>query len=232
MTTSLERGCDCLGEIRYLDAVVHDSRGEPRTIRNAVCIHEEDDGILWKHVDERTGAAGPAGPAAGDLLPRHRRQLRVPGLLALLPGRQHRVRGARDRDHGHLVLPARPAAAHRRAGRPAHLRALPPALHRGPAGPGHRRPSPTRSSPSSRGHCPSATPTRTGWRWSTEETPLRTESDGRQDYDWQVAAHAGRWRRQVGRNGLGEAPGLQADPRRQLPADDGRRPRRPSSGPK
>ncbi len=56
MTTSLERGCDCLGEIRYLDAVVHNSRGEPRTIRHAVCIHEEDDGVLWKHVDERTGA--------------------------------------------------------------------------------------------------------------------------------------------------------------------------------
>jgi primary-amine oxidase len=56
MTTSLELGCDCLGEIRYLDAVVHDSRGEPRTIRNAVCIHEEDDGILWKHVDEHAGA--------------------------------------------------------------------------------------------------------------------------------------------------------------------------------
>ncbi len=55
MTTSLDRGCDCLGEIRYLDAVVHDSRGEPRTVRNAICIHEEDDGILWKHVDERTG---------------------------------------------------------------------------------------------------------------------------------------------------------------------------------
>ncbi|MGO8955988.1 MAG: primary-amine oxidase [Streptosporangiaceae bacterium] len=56
MTTSLELGCDCLGEIRYLDAVVHDTHGEPRTIRNAICIHEEDDGILWKHVDERTGA--------------------------------------------------------------------------------------------------------------------------------------------------------------------------------
>jgi primary-amine oxidase len=56
MTTSLERGCDCLGEIRYLDAVVHNSRGEPRTISNAICIHEEDDGVLWKHVDERTGA--------------------------------------------------------------------------------------------------------------------------------------------------------------------------------
>jgi len=57
MTTSLELGCDCLGEIRYLDAVLADSRGEPQTIRNAICIHEEDDGVLWKHVDERSGAA-------------------------------------------------------------------------------------------------------------------------------------------------------------------------------
>src|SRR5439155_327169 len=32
MTTSLALGCDCLGDIIYLDAVVHDSRGEPRTI--------------------------------------------------------------------------------------------------------------------------------------------------------------------------------------------------------
>ncbi|HYK29767.1 MAG TPA: primary-amine oxidase [Streptosporangiaceae bacterium] len=55
MTTSLERGCDCLGEIVYLDAVLHDSRGEPRTIRNAICVHEEDDGVLWKHVDEQAG---------------------------------------------------------------------------------------------------------------------------------------------------------------------------------
>ena len=56
MTTSLELGCDCLGEIAYLDAIVHDSHGHPQTIPNAVCIHEEDDGILWKHVDEQTGA--------------------------------------------------------------------------------------------------------------------------------------------------------------------------------
>ncbi len=56
MTTSLELGCDCLGEIAYLDAVVHDSFGEPREIRNAICVHEEDSGVLWKHVDERTGA--------------------------------------------------------------------------------------------------------------------------------------------------------------------------------
>ncbi len=56
MTTSLALGCDCLGEITYLDAVVHDSRGEPRTIPNAICVHEEDSGVGWKHVDERAGA--------------------------------------------------------------------------------------------------------------------------------------------------------------------------------
>ena len=56
MTTSLELGCDCLGEIAYLDAVVHDAAGEPRTIRNAICIHEEDNAVLWKHVDPYAGA--------------------------------------------------------------------------------------------------------------------------------------------------------------------------------
>jgi primary-amine oxidase len=55
MTTSLSLGCDCLGEITYLDAVLHDSAGEPVTIPNAVCIHEEDNGVLWKHVDEHAG---------------------------------------------------------------------------------------------------------------------------------------------------------------------------------
>jgi primary-amine oxidase len=56
MTTSLELGCDCLGEIAYLDAHLHDSAGEAYTIPNAICIHEEDDGVLWKHVDEVSGA--------------------------------------------------------------------------------------------------------------------------------------------------------------------------------
>lgn len=56
MTTSLELGCDCLGEIRYLDAVLHNSAGEPYTITNAICIHEEDNAVLWKHVDHDAGA--------------------------------------------------------------------------------------------------------------------------------------------------------------------------------
>ena len=53
---SLSLGCDCLGEIRYLDAVVHDSQGRAQTIGNAICVHEEDTGILWKHYDWRSGA--------------------------------------------------------------------------------------------------------------------------------------------------------------------------------
>jgi primary-amine oxidase len=56
MTTSLELGCDCLGEIVYLDAVVPDSRGEPVIIDRAICLHEEDNAVLWKHVDSETGA--------------------------------------------------------------------------------------------------------------------------------------------------------------------------------
>ena len=56
MTTSLALGCDCLGEIVYLDAVVPDSRGEPQVIPQAICLHEEDNAVLWKHVDHETGA--------------------------------------------------------------------------------------------------------------------------------------------------------------------------------
>ncbi|MBP2369507.1 primary-amine oxidase [Pseudonocardia parietis] len=52
---SLELGCDCVGEIHYFDAVVADPDARPRTIRNAICLHEEDDGVLWKHTDVFTG---------------------------------------------------------------------------------------------------------------------------------------------------------------------------------
>jgi len=55
LANSLELGCDCLGEIHYFDAHVVHSTGEPVRIANAICMHEEDDGILWKHWDFRTG---------------------------------------------------------------------------------------------------------------------------------------------------------------------------------
>ncbi|MCZ2839216.1 primary-amine oxidase [Modestobacter sp. VKM Ac-2985] len=53
---ALELGCDCLGDITYLDAVIADEQGNPRTLPNAVCIHEEDYGILWKHTDLWSGS--------------------------------------------------------------------------------------------------------------------------------------------------------------------------------
>jgi primary-amine oxidase len=55
-TNSLELGCDCLGEIRYFDAAICDDTGTPQPIKNAICMHEEDSGILWKHLDFRSGA--------------------------------------------------------------------------------------------------------------------------------------------------------------------------------
>jgi primary-amine oxidase len=55
LANSLRLGCDCLGEIVYLDAENAGENGEPTTIENAICIHEEDAGILWKHTDWMTG---------------------------------------------------------------------------------------------------------------------------------------------------------------------------------
>ena len=48
---SLSLGCDCVGEIHYLDHVAIKPDGAARKIERAVCIHEEDYGILWKHHD-------------------------------------------------------------------------------------------------------------------------------------------------------------------------------------
>jgi primary-amine oxidase len=57
MANSLTLGCDCLGEITYLDAVFASEHGTPYVLEHAVCIHEEDYGILWKHTDMNTGRA-------------------------------------------------------------------------------------------------------------------------------------------------------------------------------
>jgi primary-amine oxidase len=55
LANALELGCDCLGEIHYFDAVVSDGSGEPQTLSNAICMHEEDFGLAWKHFDFQTG---------------------------------------------------------------------------------------------------------------------------------------------------------------------------------
>jgi len=53
---ALELGCDCVGDITYFDAIIADEAGRPRTLHNAICMHEEDFGVLWKHTDLWAGA--------------------------------------------------------------------------------------------------------------------------------------------------------------------------------
>lgn len=57
MANNLKLGCDCLGSIHYLSAVLSDDKGEPLRMENVVCVHEQDAGIGWKHTNYRTGRA-------------------------------------------------------------------------------------------------------------------------------------------------------------------------------
>ncbi|KAG8529350.1 uncharacterized protein KY384_005986 [Bacidia gigantensis] len=57
MANNLKLGCDCLGSIYYINGVISDDKGEPDPRPNAICIHEQDAGVLWKHTNYRTGRA-------------------------------------------------------------------------------------------------------------------------------------------------------------------------------
>ena len=57
MANNLQLGCDCLGHIQYLSAVLSDDKGQPIPLKNCVCVHEQDAGIGWKHTNYRTGRA-------------------------------------------------------------------------------------------------------------------------------------------------------------------------------
>ncbi len=136
---SLELGCDCLGEIAYLDATVTGDNGEPRTISNAICIHEEDFGILWKHFDIFNGSS------------QSRRQRRLVISFFTTVGNydygfywyfyldgSDRARGEAHRRAFHLGLPRRRLRV-RHPGSPRPRRARPPAPVQRPAGHDGRR---------------------------------------------------------------------------------------------
>ncbi|ABN66863.1 copper-containing amine oxidase [Scheffersomyces stipitis CBS 6054] len=53
----LNLGCDCLGTIKYMDGYGIHANGEPYVIPNTICMHEQDNGILYKHVNYRTNNA-------------------------------------------------------------------------------------------------------------------------------------------------------------------------------
>jgi Cu2+-containing amine oxidase len=78
----------------------------------------------------------------------------------VLPGREHRVLGPRDRDPGHL--------AHRRAGQPAPSAAFPPLLD--PASPAFKRAEVI-------GHTLWVTPYREDERWPCGDFPNLSEHD-------------------------------------------------------
>ncbi|KAL7621010.1 hypothetical protein AAE478_008322 [Parahypoxylon ruwenzoriense] len=54
---NLKLGCDCLGAIHYFDSVIASSEGKPDVARNVICLHEQDNGIGWKHTNFRTNRA-------------------------------------------------------------------------------------------------------------------------------------------------------------------------------
>lgn len=55
LANSLTLGCDCLGSIYYFDAYFSDAQGQPYTLERAICLHEEDFGVLWRGANWRQG---------------------------------------------------------------------------------------------------------------------------------------------------------------------------------
>eukprot|EP00966_Prymnesium_polylepis_P108367 2508504-Prymnesium_polylepis.1 len=54
-----DTSCDCPPGARasFLDACVANADGTADVVRRAICVHEEDGGLLWKHLDWRTADA-------------------------------------------------------------------------------------------------------------------------------------------------------------------------------
>ena len=213
LTTSLDLGCDCLGEIAYLDAVVHDSAGEPRTIPNAICVHEEDSGVLWKHVDERTGAAV-------------RRQRRLVVSFHVTVANYEYLVYWRFYQDGNIECEVRATGivvtSHVVDGEVSHGTVV----DQGTYAPFHQHFIVARLDLDVDG------PDNTVYAVSSEassddpyglglvvrERPLRTESEGKQDYDWSVRSGPGKWSTRGARNGLGTPVGYKLVPSGAFPA--------------
>ena len=218
MTTSLELGCDCLGEIRYLDAVLHNSKGEPYTITNAD-LHPR--GRQRRAVEARRPRCGRRGAThapADDLVPRHRRQLRVPRLLAALPGRQHRVRDPRHRHHGDHSGGARGSRIRTaRWSTSARMRRSTNTFW----WPGSTS---TSTAATTRSTCRSRTPsrwartTRTGCRWCCATCRCAPKSEGKQDVNFATQRSWKVVNTNVV-NGLGTHPSYKLVPDRRAPDD-------------
>ncbi len=138
LVNALELGCDCVGEIRTWTPPASTARhsrdhAAERDLHPRGGLRHPLEASRRQHRPDRRRTIAPAG----DLLHRHRRQLRVRLLLVPLSGRHDPVRGQADR---HRARPAgvpegQPAPRH--AGRARRGGRLPPALPHRPAR--HRR---------------------------------------------------------------------------------------------
>lgn len=54
LTNSLTEGCNYLGVMNHWDAAMDGESGDAMVLPNAICLYEEDYGLLWK----RTGYTG------------------------------------------------------------------------------------------------------------------------------------------------------------------------------
>ncbi|MCD6059637.1 MAG: Primary-amine oxidase [Thermomicrobiales bacterium] len=130
LVNSLTLGCDCLGEIHYFDAALVDQDGKAYAVKNAICMHEEDYGVLWRHMNMRTNQTE---------VRRSRRLVRLRHLLVPLSGRHDPVRSEIDRDPLHRGGTRGADATLRAASqRGRALRSDPPALLQLPARPRRR----------------------------------------------------------------------------------------------
>jgi primary-amine oxidase len=210
MTTSLELGCDCLGEITYLDAVVHDSRGQPQTIPNAICIHEEDSGIGWKHVDDRAGSQSRR--ARRLVISFH---VTVANYEYLVYWRFYQdgnieceVRATGIMVTSHFPEGGQPpygTLVDQRTYAPFHQHFIVARLDMDVDGPANTVYASESVAATAAGGDPY------GLGLTIRDTPLRTESEGRQDYDWAAARG---WKIVNGnvRNGLGTPVAYQLIP--------------------
>src|SRR3954451_637413 len=161
---------------RHARRTVHDQERDLRSRRGQCSALEA------RRPHHRRGGT-PDAPV-GRVVPCDGRQLRVPRLLALLPGRQHRVRGPGDRPDGDdPVRRRRYAARDRDRGRQANVCPVPPALPGRPARSGRRRCREHRV----RGRLPGAARVRSnpyGLAVVTDARPVRSESESARDFNW------------------------------------------------
>ena len=191
------------------------------TIRNAICIHEEDNAVLWKHVDarrRRRGAPHRAGWWSPSTSPSPTTSTSSTGAstrTATSSARCARPGSWSPRSFPEGEQPPYGTLVDERTYAPFHQHFLVARLDLDVDGERQHR-----LRDRVRGAARSAPTTRTASRWCSAATPLRTEAGGQAGLRLGHAARAGRSSTSNVRNGLGTPVGYKLVPGGCVPADD------------